>query len=105
MSTARTGLPTSLTPQVLREILRYEPRHWKAIKTRLVRKRPALWEDMSLSDDDFYDKLHELLKDPENRHEFELAAKSQGSRNRARGLFRRIVTAHPVVRLFTLSFL
>ena len=91
MSTARTGLPTSLTPQVLGEILRYEPRHWKAIKTRLVRKRPALWEDMSLSDDDFYDKLHELLKDPRNRRGFELAAKSLGSRNRAGGLFRRII--------------
>ena len=92
MSTARTGLPTSLTPEVLRDILRYEPRHWKAIKTRLVRKCPALWEDMSLSDDDFYDKLHELIKDPGNRHEFELVAKSQGSRSRARGLFHRIIS-------------
>ena len=92
MSSARTGLPTSLTPEVLRDILRYEPRHWKAIKTRLVRKRPALWEDMSLSDDDFYDKLHELIKDPGNRHEFELVAKSQGSRSRARGLFHRIIS-------------
>ena len=92
MPTAKTGLPTSLTPEVLRDILRYEPRHWKAIKTRLVRKRPALWEDMSLSDDDFYDKLHELIKDPRNRHEFELVAKSQGSRSRARGLFHRIIS-------------
>ena len=62
MSSARTGLPTSLTPQVLEEILRYEPRHWKAIKTRLVRKRATLWEDMNLSDEGFYDKLHELLE-------------------------------------------
>ena len=91
MSTARTGLPISLTPRVLGEVLRYEPRHWKAIKTRLVRKRPTVWEDMSLSDDDFYDKLHELLKDPGNRHEFELAAKIRGSRSRAGGLFRRII--------------
>ena len=91
MSTARTGLPTSLTPKVLREILRYEPRHWKAIRTRLVRKRAMLWEDMGLSDDDFYDQLHELLRDPVNRHDFEVAAKSRGSRNRAGGLFRRIV--------------
>ena len=92
MPTARTGLPTSLTPEVLREILRYEPRHWKAIKTRLVRRRAALWEDMSLSDDDFYDKLHELLKDPESRHEFELVARSRGSRSRAGGLFGRIIS-------------
>ena len=91
MSTTRTGLPTSLTPEVLREILRYEPRHWKVIKTRLVRKRATLWEGMSLSDDDFYDRLHELLKDPGNRHEFEVAAKSRGSRNRAGGLFRQII--------------
>ena len=91
MSTARTGLPTSLTPEVLGEILRYEPRHWKAIKARLSRNRPTLWGDMSVSNDDFYDKLHELLEDPGIRHEFELAAKSQGSRNRARGLFRRII--------------
>ena len=90
MSTARFGLPTSLTPDVLREILRYEPRHWKAIKARLTRRRPALWEDMSLSDD-FYDQLHELLKDPENRHDFDVAAKSRGSRSRAGGLFRGIV--------------
>lgn len=90
MSTARFGLPTSLTPDVLREILRYEPRHWKAIKTRLTRRRPALWEDMSLSDD-FYDQLHELLKDPENRRDFDVAAKSRSSRNRAGGLFRGIV--------------
>ena len=91
MSTPRTGLPTSLTPEVLRQILRYEPRHWKAIKTRLVRKRASLWEDMSLSDDDFYLQLHELLKDPGNRHEFEVAAKTRGSRNRAGGLFHRII--------------
>ena len=92
MSTARTGLPTSLTPQVLQEVLRYEPRHWKAIKARIVRKRSTPWEDMSLSDDDFYDKLRELLKDPENRRDFELAAKSLGGRNRAGSLVRRIIT-------------
>lgn len=91
MSTARTGLPTSLTPEVLREILRYESRHWRAIKTWLARTRTTLWEDMSLSDDDFYDQLHELLKDPRNRHEFNAAAKSRESRKRGGGLFCRII--------------
>ena len=91
MSTARTGLPTSLTPEVLRKFLRYEPRHWKAVKTRLLRKRTTLWEDISLSDEDFYDKLHELLKDSKNRHEFDVAAKSRSSKNRGGGLFRGIV--------------
>ena len=91
MSAVRTGLPTSLTPQVLEEILRYEPRHWKAIKTRLARKRATLWKDMSLSDERFYDKLHELLKDSDNRHDFDVAAKSRSSKNRAGGLFRGIV--------------
>ena len=90
MSTARTGLPTSLTPKVLRDVLRYEPRHWKAIKARIAKKRRTLCEDMSVSRDDFYDKLHELLKDPENRQTFELAAKSSGTRNRTGSLFRRI---------------
>ena len=90
MSTARTGLPTSLTPKVLRDVLRYEPRHWKAIKARIAKKRRTLCEDMNVSSDDFYDKLHELLKDPENRQTFELAAKSSGTRNRTGSLFRRI---------------
>ena len=93
MSTARTGLPTSLTPKVLRDVLRYEPRHWKAIKARIAKKRRTLCEDMSVSRDDFYDKLHELLKDPENRQTFELAAKSSGTRNRTGSLFRRISRA------------
>jgi len=91
MSNARGGLPTSLTPQVLRNILRYESQHWKIIKRRLVRKRPTLWEDMSLSDRNFYDNLHELLKDPENRHEFALATRKRGNSNRTGDLYRRII--------------
>ena len=62
MTIATYGLPTSLTPDVLKEALRYEPRHWKALKMRLVRKRPTVWEDMNISDDDFYDKLHQRLR-------------------------------------------
>ena len=91
MSTAKTGLPTSLTPEVLREILRYERRRWRAVKTRLVKKRAAPWEDMNVSDNDFYDKLHSALEDPRNRHEFEIAAKERGSQNRTDGLYRRII--------------
>lgn len=91
MSTARIGLPTSLTPEVLREILRYERRQWRAVKTLLVKKRATPWEDMRVSDDDFYDKLHKVLKDPGIRHEFEIAAKARGSQNRAGGLYRRII--------------
>ena len=49
------------------------------------------WEDLSLSDDDFYDKLHEIFNDPGNRHAFEAAAKAPGSQKRASGLYRRIV--------------
>ena len=86
MSTATIGLPTSLTPDVLREILRYEPRHWKAIKTRLLRKHPTVWEGMSVSDEDFYDQLHERLRDPVNRNEFAAAARQRDSRHRPRAL-------------------
>ena len=90
MSTAKIGLPTSLTPDVLREILRYEPRHWKPIKTRLVRKHPTVWEGMSVSDEDFYDQLHERLRDPVSRHEFAAASRQRDSRHRPRALYRAI---------------
>ena len=91
MSTARIGLPTSLTPEVLREILRYERRQWRPVKALLVKKRAKLWQDMRVSDDDFYDKLHKALKDPGIRREFEIAAKARGSQNHASGLYRRII--------------
>ena len=91
MSNAGGGLPTSLTPQVLRDILRYDSQHWKIIKRRLVKKSAIPWEDMSLSDDNFYDKLHEVLKDPEKRFEFELATRKRGNSNRVGDLYRRIV--------------
>ena len=64
MSAAKHGLPTSLTPDVLKEALGYEPRHWKVLKARLARKRPAIWGDMKLSDNDFYVELHRNLQDP-----------------------------------------
>ena len=90
MSTAKHDLPTSLTPEVLKEALGYEPRHWKALKTRLVRRRPAVWEDMNVSDDGFYAKLHQCLKDPINRGDFETAAKQGQTRHRRLGL-RRVI--------------
>ncbi len=91
MSIARNYLPTSLTPQVLREILRFESRQWKAFKTRLMKKREKPWKDINHSDDNFYDKLHEALKDSRLRKEFEVAGKAPGSQKRAGGLYRRII--------------
>ena len=82
MSATKVGLPTSLTPQVLKQILRYEPRHWKALKARLVKEHPAAWEDIHLSGDDFYTKLHALLKDPVNRWALEAAAQKESTKNR-----------------------
>ena len=82
MSATKFGLPTSLTPQVLKQILRYEPRHWKALKARLVKEHPAAWEDIHLSGDDFYTKLHALLKDPVNRWALEAAAQKESTKNR-----------------------
>ena len=90
MSAARYGLPISLTPDLLKEILRYEPRHWKAIKAKLVRKRPTLWKEMNLSDDLFYDKLHDHLEDPINRRDFDTVARQQDTKRRSFGLYRGI---------------
>ena len=90
MSAAKHGLPTSLTPNLLTEILRYEPRHWKALKPRLVRKRPTVWEDINLSDDAFYDTLHEHLKDLTNRRDFDTEAKRGDTKRRPLGLYRGI---------------
>ena len=56
-----------------------------------MKKRATPWEDMNVSDDDFYDKLHKALKDPENRHEFEIAAKVRGKQSRSGGLYYRII--------------
>ncbi len=83
MSATTSGLPTSLTPDVLAQVLRYEPRHWKAITPRLVRECPDVWEHIQLSDDDFYTKLHTLLKDPLNRRALEIAAQKGNTRNRS----------------------
>ena len=91
MSAVKIGLPTSFTPEVLREILQYERRQWRAVKTRLVKKHGMPWGDMNVSDIDFYDKLHEALKDPGNRRDFEIAARGRGSQNRADGLYHRII--------------
>ena len=91
MSAAEHGLPTSLTPDLMKEILRYEPRHWRAMKSRLARKSPEVWKDMNLSDGAFYPKLHERLMDPTNRHDFEAEAKRHDTRNRPRGLYRGMV--------------
>ena len=82
MSAINFGLPTSLTPDMLKQILRYEPRHWKALELRLVRECPAVWKGIHLSDDDFYTKLHALLKDPENRRVLEAAAQKEGTSKR-----------------------
>ena len=83
MSATTYGLPTSLTPDVLAQILRYEPRHWKVIAPRLVREYPDAWEHIQLSDDDFYTKLHTLLKDPLNRRALEIAAQKENTKNRS----------------------
>ena len=95
MYAAKFGLPTSLTPEVLGEILRFEPRHWKAIGTRLMRKQQDVWEAMSVSDEDFYHKLHERLKDPDNRRDFDSAVKSAVKARRIRkslpGLYHGII--------------
>lgn len=91
MPTSSIGLPISLTPEVLRDILRLEPRHWKDLNAQLVRMSATLWEDMSLSDDGFYDRLHNLIKNPKNRREFERATKLGGSWYHAGGLFHRII--------------
>ena len=88
MSTAKHGLPTSLTPGLMKEILRYEPRHWRAMKPRLVRKSPEVWKDMDLSEDGFYRMLHERLVDPANRDDFETEARRYDTRNRPRSLYR-----------------
>ena len=64
MFAAKNGLPTSLTSALLKEILRYEPRHWKAIKPKLVRKGPKVWKSLNLSDNGFYDKLHRASEGP-----------------------------------------
>ena len=98
MSTTRHGLPTSLTPGVLEEILGYEPRHWKVLKTRLARKRPAIWGDMKLSDNDFYVELHRNLQDPINRQEFEIVA-VQGRKHPQRLSFYRRIFRHHMERL------
>ena len=92
MSTTKFGLPTSLTPDLLSEVLRYEPRHWKVLQHRLLREHPDVWEGMNLSDEDFYARLHTLLKDSVNRRAFEGAAQREGTRNRPltlRGELRR----------------
>ena len=88
MSAAKHGLPTSLTPGLLKEILRYEPRHWRAMKPRLERKSPEVWKDMDFSDDAFYFKLHERLMDPMNRENFEAEARRHDTRNRPRSLYK-----------------
>lgn len=90
MSAVKHGLPTSLTPDLMKEILRYEPRHWRrAMKPRLVRKSPEVWGDLDTpSDDAFYPKLHERLMDPTNRHHFEAEARRHDTRNRPRSLYK-----------------
>ena len=82
MPATRYGLPSSLSPDLLEGILRYEPRHWKGLQSRLAREQPAVWEGMHVSDDDFYTKLHRLLKDPENRQALASAAQKEGTKNR-----------------------
>ena len=88
MSAVKHGLPTSLTPGLMKEILRYEPRHWRAMKPRLLRKCPEVWKDMNFSDDAFYHKLHERLMDPTNREDFETEARRHDTRNRSRSLYK-----------------
>ena len=82
MSTTGFGLPTSLTPDMLKRILRYEPRHWRALKPHLVKERPTDWKNLQLSDDDFYTKLHALLRDPSHRQALHAAAQKVGTKSR-----------------------
>ena len=83
MPAIRYGLPTSITPDLLARILRYEPRHWRVLQPRLVRERPAVWEGIHMSDDDFYAKLYDILKDPDNRRALETAAQKERTKNRS----------------------
>ena len=91
MYAAKFGLPTSLTPEVLGAILRFEPRHRKEIRKWLERRRSDVWKEMSTSEKDFYDDLHERLTDPDNRREFDAAVKAQTSPKRLLGFFQGIV--------------
>ena len=87
MPATKFGLPISITTDLLSQVLRYEPRHWKALQHRLTREHSAVWKDVNLSDKDFYAKLHALLKTPVNRQAFEGAAQKEGTRNRPLTLF------------------
>ena len=82
MSATKFGLPSSLTPDLLSEILRYEPRHWRALQQRLSREHPDVWDCMNLSDEDFYARLHALLKNPVHRRALASAAQGAGTKNR-----------------------
>ena len=83
-------LPNSLPPQLLGEILGYEPRFWHKIEPFLLRDFPDDWEKRTLSDESFYDHLHNFLQDPERRILFNFTASKYGTKKRPLDLSKRI---------------
>ena len=83
-------LPNSLPPQLLGEILGYEPRFWHKIEPSLLREFPDDWEKRTLSDESFYDHLHNFLQDPERRALFNSTASKHGTKKRPLELYKRI---------------
>ena len=83
-------LPNSLPPQLLGEILGYEPRFWHKIEPSLLREFPDVWEKRTLSDESFYDHLHNFLQDPERRALFNSTASKHGTKRRPLELSKRI---------------
>ena len=80
-------LPNSLPPQLLGEILGYESRFWHTIEPSLLRDFPDDWEKRTLSDESFYDHLHNFLQDPERRILFNFTASKYGTKQASIGSF------------------
>ena len=79
-------LPTSLSPALLGTILRYVPGQRRKIETALQQAFPGYWAQRSPSDDDFYERLHHFLQEPERRASFKEIARKHSTKRRSLAL-------------------
>lgn len=84
------GLPTSLSPEMLAKILRYQEGPWREIQSHLLREFQSQWRPLRPADNSFYEKLHFFLCDSRNRYKFNRIAVRCGKKNKEQSLPERI---------------
>ena len=87
------GLPSTLTPERIQSVLRFAKNHERELRETLDRDKTSVWRQTN-SGENFYDRLHDLLRTVEGRKAYEIARgdfeKAKRKRSGRADLLRRL---------------